>query len=124
MFYIYNNCQYYILRTHIGKLYVIIFVDSNMIDMEKDQDKEYKLTELLPGDEAIIVDINNNAIGKDRLCELGLTNGTALRVVKYAPLGDPMEIKVRGYHLSIRNSMAKEIRVRHRCRHGRRHHEN
>ena len=90
--------------------------------MKRDKNKEYILTELAPGDEAIIVEINNNARGKDRLCELGLTNGTALRVIKFAPLGDPMEIKVRGYHLSIRNSMAKEIRVRNRCR--RRHNEN
>ncbi len=102
----------------------MISVRKNTTNKKKESDREYKLTELMPGDEAIIVDINNNALGKDRLCELGLTNGTALRVIKFAPLGDPMEIKVRGYHLSIRNSMAKEIRVRHRCRHGRRHHEN
>jgi Fe2+ transport system protein FeoA len=94
--------------------------------MKSDKEKEYILTELTPGDEAIIVDINNKARSKDRLCELGLTSGTVLRVIKYAPLGDPMEIKVRGYHLSIRNSIAKEIRVRNRCRrrHGRRHNEN
>lgn len=90
---------------------------------DQDKDKEYYLTELIPGDEAVIVDISNSVNGKDRLCELGLTNGTSLRVVKFAPLGDPMEIKVRGYHLSIRNSMAKEIRVRNRCRR-RGHHEN
>ena len=84
--------------------------------MKSDRDKEYTLTELTPGDEAIIVDINSKAWGKDRLCELGLTTGTMLRVIKFAPLGDPMEIKVRGYHLSIRNSIAKEIRVRNRCR--------
>lgn len=89
-----------------------------------DKDREYILTELTPGDEAIIVEINKNARGKDRLCELGLTTGTALRVIKFAPLGDPMEIKVRGYHLSIRNSMAKEIRVRNRRRHGHGHREN
>jgi len=98
--------------------------NSNTTVLNDEDDKEYKLTELLPGDEAIISDINNNASGKDRLCELGLTNGTALRVIKFAPLGDPMEIKIRGYHLSIRNCMAKEIRVRHRCRRGRGHHEN
>jgi ferrous iron transport protein A len=92
--------------------------------MKHDRNKEYILTELTPGDEAIIVDINNDVYGKDRLCELGLTNGTALRVIKFAPLGDPMEIKVRGYHLSIRNSMAKEIRVRNRHRHGHHHNEN
>ncbi|MBN1408113.1 MAG: ferrous iron transport protein A [Calditrichaceae bacterium] len=102
----------------------MIVVDKNRMNMKKEKDREYILTELLPGDEAVIVDINNTALGKDRLCELGLTSGTPLRVVKFAPLGDPMEIKIRGYHLSIRNSMAKEIRVRHRCRHGRRRHEN
>ena len=74
------------------------------------------LSELKPGDEGTISDIGDNIDSQDRLMELGLNNGTPIRVIKFAPLGDPMEIKVRGYYLSIRKDMARHIRVRRRRR--------
>jgi Fe2+ transport system protein FeoA len=46
-----------------------------------------------------------------RLLEMGLTVGTECTVVRYAPLGDPLEIRVRGYHLSLRQSEAAGIQV-------------
>ena len=70
------------------------------------------LVDLKPGDEATIDGIEAHTCGQDRIRELGLIDGTLLRVIKYAPLGDPMEIKVRGYYLSIRKSVARQIRVR------------
>jgi len=48
---------------------------------------------------------------KQRLMELGLTKGTECRVLRFAPLGDPVEILVREYHLSLRISEAKGILV-------------
>lgn len=48
---------------------------------------------------------------KQRLLEMGLTRGVQFEVVRYAPLGDPMEIKVRGYHLSLRRHEASGIQV-------------
>ena len=48
---------------------------------------------------------------KQRLLEMGLTEGIPFEVVRFAPLGDPMEIKVRGYHLSIRKTEARGIFV-------------
>ena len=77
------------------------------------------LSDLLPGEEATISGLNSENADHDRLLDLGLQNGTPVRVIKYAPLGDPIEIKIRGYHLSIRKSMAKQIRVRRRHRGGR-----
>ncbi len=47
-----------------------------------------------------------------RLLELGLTVGTECCVVRYAPLGDPMQVKVRGYVLSLRASEAQGVQVR------------
>ena len=44
-----------------------------------------------------------------RLRELGLLPGTVIRLVRYAPLGDPLEIDVRGFHLSLRKAEAAEI---------------
>jgi Fe2+ transport system protein FeoA len=46
-----------------------------------------------------------------RLMEMGLTRGATFQVVRYAPMGDPIEIRVRGYHLSLRKSEAAGISV-------------
>jgi Fe2+ transport system protein FeoA len=46
-----------------------------------------------------------------RLLEMGLTEGAECRVVRYAPLGDPMEVQVRGYFLSLRTAEAEGILV-------------
>jgi Fe2+ transport system protein FeoA len=49
---------------------------------------------------------------RQRLLEMGLTIGTDCTVIRYAPLGDPMQIKVRGYFLSLRATEAKGVQVR------------
>lgn len=46
-----------------------------------------------------------------RLLEMGLTVGTECTIVRFAPLGDPLEIRVRGYHLSLRKTEAAGVRV-------------
>jgi len=48
---------------------------------------------------------------RQRLLEMGLTAGTAFEVIRFAPLGDPIEIKVRGYHLSLRKHEAAGVFV-------------
>jgi len=48
---------------------------------------------------------------RQRLLEMGLTTGAEFAVVRFAPLGDPMEIKVRGYYLSLRKSEAAGVQV-------------
>jgi ferrous iron transport protein A len=49
---------------------------------------------------------------RGRLLELGLLNGTTVELVRFAPLGDPVEIKIRGYHLTLRKHEAEQILVR------------
>ena len=46
-----------------------------------------------------------------RLLEMGLTSGASVEVVRFAPLGDPIDIKIRGYHLSLRLHEAEAIQV-------------
>ena len=53
---------------------------------------------------------NNNKISK-RFMEMGITKGVKIKVKKFAPLGDPMEIQFRGYCLSIRKKDAKNILI-------------
>ncbi len=46
-----------------------------------------------------------------RLLEMGLTSGTNIRLVRVAPLGDPIELAVRGYRLSVRKSEAAAVMI-------------
>jgi len=69
------------------------------------------LSSLQPGERAKVLAIDLPGSARGRIMELGLTNGITLEVVRFAPLGDPMDIKVRGAHLSLRKAEAASIRV-------------
>jgi ferrous iron transport protein A len=69
------------------------------------------LTTLAHGQSATLTDIRIPTEERGRLLELGLTTGTAVELVRFAPLGDPVEIKVRGYHLTLRKHEADQIFV-------------
>lgn len=69
------------------------------------------LSDLRPGDKAKVVAIELPGSARGRIMELGLTAGITVEVVRFAPLGDPMDIKVRGGHLSLRKAEAAGIRV-------------
>ncbi len=66
------------------------------------QDKPICLSDLRPGDEALVVQVLAQGPVRRRLLEMGFIRGARLRVEKLAPLGDPMELVIKGYHLSIR----------------------
>lgn len=70
------------------------------------------LASLPAGTTATVTEIRVPAAERGRLLEMGLLVGTPVTVVRFAPLGDPMEIKVRGYHLSLRRHEAELIQVR------------
>ena len=69
------------------------------------------LTQLTIGQRARIVDLEGAPAIVQRLLEMGLTEGEQVEVVRFAPLGDPMEIRVRGYHLSLRRAEAAAVRI-------------
>ena len=60
------------------------------------------LSEMLPGETGVIVSITATGQIRQRLLEMGFTKGATIRVDKFAPLGDPMELVLKGYHLSLR----------------------
>lgn len=72
---------------------------------------EKSLADIKPGNAAVVVKINLAGAVKRRVMDLGITKGTVLFVRKTAPLGDPVEINVRGFCLSIRKCDAKKITV-------------
>lgn len=70
------------------------------------------LDQLKPGQSAVIGRTRGDSPAINHLLEMGLIDGTPVRLVKTAPLGDPLQICVRGYHLSLRRSEACLIEVR------------
>ena len=69
------------------------------------------LTSLGVGQRAVVSEIKIPAENRARILEMGLLVGTTVELVRFAPLGDPVEIKVRGYNLSIRKHEAEQILV-------------
>lgn len=58
-----------------------------------------------------VVKLNSSGALKRRIMDMGITKGTAISVRKLAPLGDPMELRVRGYELSLRKCDAELIEI-------------
>ncbi len=63
------------------------------------------------GTTARVVNVNGTGAVARRLMEMGVVPGTPVRVIKSAPLGDPIEVRVRHYHLAMRRSEAQTITV-------------
>ncbi len=70
-----------------------------------------KLSELAIGASAIIRGYPKASTASLRLREMGLLPGTSLTLLRAAPLGDPLEIKVRGYNLTLRKTEAAHVLV-------------
>jgi ferrous iron transport protein A len=70
-----------------------------------------KLSVLPVGASATVRDMPKSGSAFTRLREMGLLAGTRVTLVRTAPLGDPLEIKVRGYNLSLRKSEADHVLV-------------
>ena len=70
-----------------------------------------KLSELAVGASAVVREFPKNGAAFIRLREMGLLTGTRLTLIRTAPLGDPIEIKLRGYHLTLRKSEAEHVLV-------------
>lgn len=60
----------------------------------------------------MVAEIKLPAGSRPRLMEMGLLVGTPIELVRFAPMGDPVEIKVRGYNLTLRRHEAEQIFVR------------
>ena len=69
------------------------------------------LKELKIGGTAIIKKNGTKGALKQRFMDMGITKGTEVKVIKVAPLGDPIEVEIRGYNLSIRKEDAAFIEV-------------
>ena len=70
-----------------------------------------QLSDLRRGQSATIVRVGGNGMLRRRIQEMGILKGTEVYVEKYAPLRDPLELIVKGYHVSLRVEEAAQITV-------------
>ena len=72
---------------------------------------EKKLSEFVPGERGIVVRIEGEGRIRRRLFDMGVTPGADIVLRKLAPLGDPVEVTLRGYELTLRKSEAECVRM-------------
>lgn len=70
------------------------------------------LSELDPGEKGQITGMQVAGAVKRRIRDMGVTSGSLVEMVRVAPMGDPLDVKVKGFHLSLRREEAADIRVR------------
>lgn len=80
-------------------------------DSQTEMAGELSLATLRVGARARVIAVQGSGAVARRLMEMGVVPGAPVRVIKAAPLGDPIEIRVRGYHLALRRAEAQSILV-------------
>ena len=69
------------------------------------------LRDLKVGESGVITKNGTSGALKQRFMDMGITKGVKVEVIKIAPLGDPIEVEIRGYNLSIRKDDAEKITI-------------
>jgi len=72
---------------------------------------EERLDGLKPGKKGIVKRVSSGGALKKRLLDMGIVPGCSLEVLRTAPLGDPVEVRIRGYNLSLRKEEAVRVYV-------------
>ena len=88
-------------------------IDSPLELKENLDSSPMKLSQMKAGQEGIIARVSGESVLRRRLLEMGINRGTKIYVEKYAPLKDPLELVVKGYHISLRVGEAANIVVEH-----------
>lgn len=70
-----------------------------------------EISKLKPKEKGIIKEINLSGKIRNRLLELGIVENTKVKLIRFAPLGDPIQISIRGYNLAIRKEIAQRIKI-------------
>ena len=70
-----------------------------------------RLAEMRPGERGRVTEVGDGGDTTRRLMDLGLIRGTTVEVIRAAPLGDPIEVKLRGFMLTLRRADAEHITV-------------
>ena len=78
---------------------------------DKNTEQMHTLKGLKPGSSAVISSVGGEGALRQHFLDMGLIPGTTVTTVKYAPMGDPVEFKVRGYELTLRLDDADKITI-------------
>jgi len=70
------------------------------------------LEDLKPGQEGVVASLGEKGPVRRRIMDMGITPGVQVKVIKVAPLGDTVEVNVRGYELSLRKAEARQIELK------------
>ena len=70
------------------------------------------LDDLSTGERGEVIKLTARGPFKKRLLEMGFITGAEVKVIKYAPLKDPVEYEIKGYHVSLRHEEAQQIEIR------------
>jgi len=73
--------------------------------------RKMTLKDLAPGEKAMVSKVNGTGAIRRRLVDMGVGPGCEVKVERYAPLGDPIEIKLKGTHLSLRKTEAEMVEI-------------
>ena len=71
------------------------------------------LSDLAPGQDGVIAEVAGQDAFRRRLAHLGFLPGTRVRMIRRAPLGGPVEVRIRGYHLALRRRDARHVLIEH-----------
>ena len=72
---------------------------------------EKQLNNLEPGQKGVVVNIKGSGATRRRIMDMGIVRGSKVKVIRRAPLGDPVEFEVRDYNLTLRKREAENIYV-------------
>ncbi|HEG43424.1 MAG TPA: DtxR family transcriptional regulator [Phycisphaerales bacterium] len=93
---------------------------ANLKDFKKEKramlstEETITVADLKPKQKGVVIKINRRGAIAKRLAEMGIGRGTVVEFERVAPLGDPIDIKVKGYHLTLRKSEAADIEISRR----------
>lgn len=89
-------------------LYDIMYYNLFITEVNMSKSKK-TIRDLLPGQSGVVTELASVGALRRRIIDMGITPGAVVTLKKVAPMGDPIEINVRGYELSIRKEDAKSI---------------
>lgn len=70
-----------------------------------------RFSDMKPGDVCKVTNVTGEGMLRKRMLDLGITRGTTVRMVRKAPLGDPIEIELRGYRLTLRKTESSVVEL-------------
>lgn len=96
----------------VEQLFYECLIDLKTMNNEKKGDMTMTLGDAAVGSTVVVAKIEGDSAYKRRIMDMGITKGSEIFIRKVAPLGDPVEITVRGYELSVRKNDAQCVQVK------------